>query len=48
MTRNRDYIEWDATNDGAPAKDPFDDPVVRKRMIEIIVQAAAGPKKSVR
>jgi hypothetical protein len=48
MTRNRDYIEWDATNDGAPAKSPFDDPVVRERMIEIILQATARPKKSVR
>jgi hypothetical protein len=48
MTRNRGYIEWDSTQDGEPAKSPFDDPVVRERIIQIIVQAAAGPKKFVR
>jgi hypothetical protein len=32
--------------DGEPAKSPFDDRVVRERIIQIIVQAAAGRKNS--
>jgi hypothetical protein len=53
MARNREYIEWGSTLDGNPdnqrrSENPFDDPVVRERMIQIIVRAAAGPKKLLR
>jgi hypothetical protein len=52
MIQDREYIEWDSTaqveNELANTNEssPFDDPTVRKRMIEIIIRAATGAKKS--
>jgi hypothetical protein len=53
MIRYREYIEWDsaaqAENELAninESNSPFDDPTVRKRMIEIIIRAATGAKRS--
>jgi hypothetical protein len=47
MIRYREYIEWDsaAQAENEPANinesnSPFDDPTVRKRMIEILIRAA--------
>jgi hypothetical protein len=53
MIRYREYIEWDsaARAENEPANinesnSPFDDPTVRKRMIEILIRAATGAKRS--
>jgi hypothetical protein len=47
MSRHREYIEWDSAKQvesKVANKDelnsPFDDPVIRERMIEIIIRAA--------
>jgi hypothetical protein len=51
MIRYREYIEWDSAAQAEneltninESNSPFDDPTVRKRMIEIIIRAATVRK----
>jgi hypothetical protein len=49
MNIHRDYIQWNLTREHGDAElakndsdSPFNDPTVRRRIVEIIVRAAAG------
>ena len=55
MNIHRDYIQWNLTREHCDAElakndsdSPFNDPAVRRRIVEIIVRAAASPQKSAR
>ena len=45
MTQRPRYIEWD--REPAKPDSPFDDPIVRERIAEIIVRGATALKKTV-
>jgi hypothetical protein len=51
MTRNHEYIEWDSAGQAEnlanmdELNNPFDDPIIRERMIEIIIRAVTGAQK---